>query len=276
VRKSVKSKVSAATSARKIKVPAPLEWDFRGVPDSELEACVYYEFARESKTVCTLAARIAGHTFTDTLDGCDPSFNALRTINPILAMMLANLAPELDLKRIGWCTLKSKWRELAVGVIAPDQAFREAKYGEIGVVGDLLSKREYHSEDEMERPAIVDLPWIEGAQYVLFRIDWRRPGKEIREQFLAWLDPLVKQGPILGRHAGKARFHDWLRGLSAMRLLAHYAFGEAFERSEGSLYALGQSAWENGIQMAYNFFQSLLSFPELEEPISWLARNNRK
>ena len=90
-----------------------------------------------------------------------------------------------------------------------------------------------------------------------------------------------------GRHArGKAA--DLLRGLGAMRLLAHHPLKDAIKMTkdvprkwhyggwiDGDGRPHGQTAWDNGIENVAGYFRQMFRF-EKDEPTSLQLYNRRR
>lgn len=279
---------------------APSEWDFSAVKPAELEACLCYEFARESEVIATLAESYLERVRRGSEDEIVVAHCDLLERHTRCAFLLESLAPHFDLRETTWEKIKpAKVRAAAAAVFLQRSAFETAKpdvlayrmalEGKFSNVkglderGMITERRYARGVKEWDG---VDLHFESDAEIALVHIDWTKPVSEIKSACEKWLEAKINQrGGIVktGRHANpESRARDLLRGLGAMRLLAHHPLKEAIAITKKKLgqplYSgnehrddsrlTGRTAWSNGMKRARAYFKRTFRFEDAE-PISW-------
>ena len=280
---------------------SPKEWDFSGIDPEESEACLSYELARESIEFAKIADsylnQVKTRSESKTATHCD-----MISINHRCAFLIESIAPHIDLQNTTWANIKPK-KERAVaarayrGRPAFDSAKREVASYAMAIQGKYSNARGVKEWDG------ANLFFQTEAEISLVYIDWTKPVATIKRDCQVWLQGKIEQREghdITGRHAKSERVaQDILRGLSAMRLLAHHPLKEAiriiqmkneqdksdgrnapeFYPYQGWLDAVGrpqgQSAWDTGIKRTVAYFHEF--FPlEKQGPRSWNLYQDRR
>lgn len=113
---------------------APAEWDFSAVEPAELEACLCYEFARESEVIAKLAEPYLERVRRGSPDEIVAAHCDLLERHMQCAFLLESLAPNFDLRETTWEKIKpAKVRAAAAKAFLRRSAFETVKPGDVTV-----------------------------------------------------------------------------------------------------------------------------------------------
>ena len=207
------------------------EWDFRSVPQSEIETCFIYEYARElvrrSPRISDLWAKLKAnitasvfHEFTKIINKCLPDASAIvfaRKWFPDSPWQRLDekLRSEL-VKETMEEGLHHYWKSLPFGKLHI-QTLRQLEPANIR---SLEAFRYLHEIFQTED--------INETEYGFFAINWSYPDSEIRRAFDQWLsderEGRKRQGliHIARKPRGRGGFRDQLNCLGALRVKEHY------------------------------------------------------
>ena len=206
------------------------EWDFRSVPQSEIETCFIYEYARElvrrSPRILNLRAELKASSTAKTarelikiMRKCFPDF-------PV-GVFGHNWFPDVPWQRLDE-KLRSElvketmeglhryWKSLPFGKLHI-RTLRQLEPTNIRSLEAFRDLHEiFHTED------------INETEYGFFAINWSYPNSEIRRAFEQWLsderEGRKRQGliHIARKPRGRGGFKDQLNCLGALRVTEHY------------------------------------------------------
>ena len=275
--------------------------------NAEIEACFYYEFARESQAILSLTETLCQFSpreiLTAELRGASYPGEPLFILHPNCASIAYARRLGINLREVSWNQLEPSQRENLINAFSPVPAFRPLlNHMLIDFAREVIAPTKPHSTLGPLRWGTSRLFW-NGMEQAGILIDWRRGPQAVKAAIDKWfvqhkrdLARLKSEGKLpkdgwfrlsdkTGRGNPRRKYMAALRGLGAMRLLGTHSLAQAIEISRGSgpkrgslFYGefdakrpAGYGAWKKGIDNARKTFQELF-YPDY---LLWLRRNHR-
>lgn len=269
-----------------------LDWDFDNVPNEELVACCYWEYARESKRIRSVYNQNDVTFFPPSMSEAPAgSAKSGRILDQTRGKFISEIWDDaLPVKLTHDRACQTVPRPFEHPWLGLPPAVRSA------VIEELAP---YH----VEKPALAFLPFNRcpdmhdlglayegyrcaefdaelGIEYLRVQIDWAGfTDTEIVEAFKAWLGenrpPGVGVADTRGRRKQKG-FRDYLAWLGMMRLMSICPF-TSIEREMPKVWSHYRSAdWPRARKKALALFKSLFPFlPQEDTPIHWQTAGRR-
>lgn len=278
------------------------EYDFRGVPDGEVWACVHYEYARESAKIAEYVERLreqlrerlprrrgaVGKVFTAKL-----AFNRFtQTRSPQHdAVFLAALAGRAGYPRVPWQDLKPEDREALKGLPGEAVEMQNAAVlrnypvfiGEaVQDAGALDGMTLAAWVQKRTPPAYKEASVETRAKYIragFFMVNLGYTPEQLVEEFKRWLfkrHPGASKPPPEKR--GRNSYRDRLNALGALRLRFYCLTLPEAQSQAARLKAPPQkkdhgpnysdrTAWNRACSNAVKYFREVLDVKETDLPI---------
>lgn len=239
------------------------EWNFGSVPSDELEACYYYEYARQFYGVSNTLQKLRAAS-----EACRSWQHGVRNVKPrpqlpkehelglladYYAACILSARVEIDV-RLDFRTFPiMTWQELRLKGGPNDWPAKHALWS----AESNQQRRNYpadrlHIETlaQLEPPSIRTLPaWIDyhgwfrrdqdltNTDYGFFAINWNFSLSEIEASFKKWLNAMGKQKGAKPNRRVNSRggYRDKLNRLGALRMQKHYPKRELLEYGESRL-----------------------------------------
>jgi hypothetical protein len=274
----------------------PSEYDFSGIPEDELEACVHYEYARESANVVQMAEELRGqlrdrrpkgnHSFGQTFNLPINYTKFTKTHAPMYdAWFLIALAGRDGFPTIAWQDLKPEDR----------QALKEFPGQAVAMHNKQLLKEHpvFVAEvvqDDGGLATVTLAAWEDKRMPALYRKiakDKRRPWllsgfmmvnllhspDEIVARFKEWLlkrHPRASKPPAEKR--GRKSYRDRLNALGALRLRFYCRTLKEAQKTttpprDKRLFYSDRTAWNRACAQAVKYYGEVLDLPDTELPV---------
>jgi hypothetical protein len=238
------------------------EYDFSRVQDDDLEACCYYEYARESQSIRKQVRRIQSYFDSKNESGALPKWWGAEDHKYFL------LGTHKGFPDTPWQLLNQKDRKNL-----RDQLNDLIKRMDL----EMLSLKQFQSPEEA-------MSFLFGrgsgtARTGIFYIDTAHDKKHICSEFKKWMNALYSEIDTTVRSGRQNSPRDSLNRLGALRLRKHcWTFGEAqalvkaiprvLDNDIGMSYADHRS-WNRACDGAVDRFRSILGVPSAEFPICY-------
>lgn len=250
------------------------EWEFDKVPDSELVACCYWEYARESAFVRSVVRRLHEHVKRGggrLGNKLDADLQTLERGVDELQLMLGGISRDA-------CPFLNPWQSCfarpcpGADVSNPyhDEPFRRAPWFYAREMVRLEGDAKYRESIQRDAKLLFSI----GHEIALFQIDWAKfTKKEIANSMARWVRKNHRPDVAEPRKRGKKQISNRvnLERLAIMRLLRCYSLPElrtecpeAWER-----YDSANRRWSRDATRARAVFGKLFAFLGDVEPLSW-------
>lgn len=281
-----------------------LDWNFNSVPDSELVACCYWEYARESAFIRKLKKRwVAWNGLDHCPDDIAQGINRIQEASPQVFVRLQSLLQCSSFPK-AWQALAQHERDSLVNVdfVLPP-AFQRS--GSVTEAERLLEQahervREFRAAEERVHqkypgygsgtlrrmgkwPHFNDccsVLWDDGSESTLVRIAWEEfTNEEIVKEFKSWVDANRPSGKGDADHRGKRKgkgFSSQLTWLGMMRLMHVHAY-TSIKAELPEAWPLYRSAdWPRARKKALGVFRKFYPFlPAKDLPLHWPTAGKR-
>jgi hypothetical protein len=272
------------------------EWDFDNVPDDELVACCYWEYARESARIRAAFERDDNVFFPNPIPTYteSPAGYRLKTgsvINTARARFLDQIRekslPVMETVHhainevpspfnVPWLELSAVVRQAVIGELAP--YFAEKPGLTFLPFNRCSDHRDLGLADENYRCATFDAGL--GIEYLRVQIDWAGfTDAQIVAAFKVWLAENRPPGVGVTNRKGIRKqkgYHDYLAWLGILRLMNAYPF-TSIEREMPKAWSRFRSAdWPRARKKAADVFRGLFPFlPQQDVPIHFQTAGRR-
>jgi hypothetical protein len=279
-----------------MKTLSVLDWNFDNVPDNELVACCYWEYARESARIRAAFDLEEKVFFPDLIPTYAVSSTGARlktgsVINTAKARFIDKIheqaLPVLETFRrvineiprpfdVPWLELSVVVRQAVTDELAP--YFEEKSTLTFLPFNRCSDQRDIGLADEHYRCATFDMKL--GIEYLRVQIDWGGfTDAQIVTAFKAWLVDNRPAGVGVADRRGQRKqkgYRDYLAWLGMMRLMSVCSFTR-IEKEIPKAWSHYRSAdWPRARKKASGVFKSLFSFlPQEDKPIHWQTAGRR-
>lgn len=285
---------------------SPHEWNFEAVPDAELMACCYWEYARESAFIRDLRRRCADPVFhPKTMDdfnrdlfikarlGVEKNFQRVCACGAYPTMIARGFWERPDMQcfpRPWLALLPGERRNKILPPGTKPEAFARIHPSWTDVIWSEAER--YVREGTRLEGWVMPPPFIhEGAEIGVFRIRWKEYSNDaLAEAFRLWLKanrPETQPSPPSGRGHKPGDWRANLTRLAVMRLLSRFtALGLVAGNKLPAVWETKQFAgqkwadptkWYDARREAGRLFRGLFPFlPPAEKPLSWLRQRQSK
>ncbi len=256
----IKTRTETRTSTAKRRVAgvllSPSEWNFKGLPDNQREACYLYEYGREFFRSSRQLQKVSSEwkkrkSQSFGFDGLEKTMKLLRTKCPNFPNVQFKYFPD-----VAWQDLAEDWpfakmkvnlrQRLADEVNEWSRRRRENPSDRIHIetvgqcapanIGTLEAFQRYHKffHETLEGQD------LSGTEYGFFAVNWKQSDKQISNAIQQWLrnqrDERKKLG-LADKSAGGNRggLSDKLNWLGALRVKNHYWHGELIDHADTNL-----------------------------------------
>jgi hypothetical protein len=160
----------------------------------EVEACFFYEFARESETILSLTETLRhftrGEILSGELRGVSHPGVPLRYLHPYCASIAGALMPRINLREVNWNDLEPQQRKSLIDAFSNQPAFREQHEWELAnFIDERLDSRK--PRDGIQ-PDIYpqwfgsSLLYWSGVELVAIWMDWTQGPQAIKAAMEQW------------------------------------------------------------------------------------------
>ena len=286
---------------------SPFDWNFDDVPSSELVACCYWEYARESAFFRDLRRRCAeaviqGKTDWDVYGFLGAEFNRLEQIHPYELVIFDGFFGRMPFPA-AWLDLHEPDRKRRAD-IELDRPLAFQRRGSATTAELLLEQARKHvkeyraAEDKLHReypgygggtlrrmgkwPEFKEncsVLWDEGTEATIVEIGWEHhTNDQIVDAFRKWVKAnRPKDMPKPNKQGHKDISHRVdLERLAIMRLLHRFTLTQLRQKCQPAWkrYNTPNRRWQRDAQKARARFHSLFPFlPATENPLSWPPKN---
>ena len=252
----------------------PVEFDFSAVPDDEVVACAYYEYARESATI---VQQFHGKR--------SPALDASQTFmrHPV-TLALPPYAPGAEVFDVPWARKAEGWRRFFCDHLGrfmhgvsylPFLSRSEAGALALGVVPQFDMKL-------LEKEQIRNLDEKTGLEVITITLAWRDfSDAELVDAFRRWVRGVEGRPAGVGQRSGKGRkavrWRKSLERIGLVRLRHRYDLGEMMdalpaEWGDRTKYSEAGEVNRECLKAVADLHEFYPFLPEDEKPCSWAAK----